>query len=82
MLPQVKSNHQAGQGRGAAGRDGSSAGSQIGGILTKPHGHGDVHALMKTSGTADGLQKGIEHVTLKIRIRWCCGPTGTGVSQS
>ncbi|CAH0374653.1 unnamed protein product [Pelagomonas calceolata] len=32
-------------------------------LLTKPHGHGDVHALMKTSGTADEwLQKGIEHV--------------------
>lgn len=32
-------------------------------LLLKPHGHGDVHSLMKTSGTAQQwLTQGIEHV--------------------
>jgi len=32
-------------------------------LLTKPHGHGDIHSLMKTSGTAEKwLKDGKEHV--------------------
>eukprot|EP00629_Pelagomonadales_sp_RCC1024_P014903 CAMPEP_0119277948 /NCGR_PEP_ID=MMETSP1329-20130426/18185_1 /TAXON_ID=114041 /ORGANISM="Genus nov. species nov., Strain RCC1024" /LENGTH=667 /DNA_ID=CAMNT_0007278443 /DNA_START=72 /DNA_END=2072 /DNA_ORIENTATION=+ len=32
-------------------------------LLTKPHGHGDVHSLMRTSGTAERwLGMGLEHV--------------------
>jgi len=42
--------------------DGKIAKSGTYEIIMKPHGHGDIHLLMHTSGTAEKLlQKGIEH---------------------